>query len=66
MTTNTTPLATVRQFCTNHPAFTEGGMRWMIFHQESNGYAGCFPKVGRKRLVDVGEFFSRISKLNEG
>lgn len=37
-------------------AFTEGGLRWMIFHSERNGLDEALVRVGRRVLVDEDAF----------
>lgn len=54
----------VKDFCRNNESFKEGGIRHLIFNEDQNGFKGCFPKVGRKRLVDVEKFFKRIEQTN--
>jgi len=46
-------LSTVNQFSTKHPAFTNGGLRALIFNEESNGLAksGAIVRIGRKVLI---------------
>lgn len=59
-------LLTVAQFATQYPAFPEGGLRWQIFHEESNGLkkAGAIIRVGSKVLIDVNRYFSWIYAQN--
>lgn len=38
-----------------------GGLRHLIFHAESNGFASAFVRVGRRVLVDENEFFKIIA-----
>ena len=59
-------LLTVAQFAKEHPAFPEGGLRWQIFHEESNGLkkAGAIIRVGSKVLIDVNRYFSWIYAQN--
>jgi hypothetical protein len=53
-------LESIRQFCQWNPAFTEGAVRHLIFNEHHNGFAGCFPKIGRRRFVNVDAFFERV------
>lgn len=50
--------STVKQFCKKYPAFTEGGMRALIFNEEENGLAeaGAIVRIGRKVLIDESKF----------
>jgi len=57
---------TVKQLCKANPAFKEGGIRHFIFHEERNGFKGVFPKMGRRRLIDVPKFLERISQNGDG
>ena len=59
-------LFTVTQFIQKHPCFTEGGMRFYIFHEHTNGLAqsGAVFRVGRKVLIDEEKFFIWIRTQN--
>lgn len=43
-----------------------GGLRHLIFHAETNGFATAFKRVGRRVLIDEAEFFNCIAKQNGG
>lgn len=63
----TTPrrtLRTVPQFCAEHPAFTPGGLRWLLFHRETNGLDRAVVRVGRRVLIDVDRFFEWVNEQN--
>lgn len=51
--------STVRQFAENHKAFTQAGIRALIFNEKANGLAdsGAIVRVGRKVLIDEVKFF---------
>jgi hypothetical protein len=51
---------TVTQFCESYPAFKNGGIRGLIFHENSNGLAksGAIVRMGRKVLIRPDRFFS--------
>ena len=51
--------STVQQFCDRHPAFTLGGMRHQIFHEDTNGLkeAGAIVRNGRKVLIKESAYF---------
>ncbi len=36
--------------------FTESSIRWLIFNKDSNGFASCVLKLGRKVLIDLDKF----------
>ena len=37
-------------------AFTQAGIRWLIFNEKSNGFSSCVRRVGRKVLIDLDAF----------
>ncbi len=46
-------LKTVKQLCEEFPQlFTEGGLRWLIFNAESNGFQRCIIRRGRRVFID--------------
>ena len=57
-------LLTVKQFCQQHPAFTHGGLRWLLFHRQENGLNRAVFKVGRRILIDVDQFFGWLAQQN--
>jgi hypothetical protein len=57
-------LLTVKQFCQQHPAFTQGGVRWLLFNRQENGLEHAVLKVGRRVLIDVDAFFGWIDEQN--
>ena len=61
-------LITVKQFPTKHPAFTTGGLRSLIFNEDSNGLkaSGAIVRIGRKVLIDEAKFFAWIESQNQG
>ena len=61
-------LSTVFQFTEKQPGFTSGGLRTLIFNENSNGLAnsGAFIRIGRKILINVGIFFSWIESQSKG
>ncbi len=62
----TRTLSTVRQLVERHPAFNEGGVRWAIFNEQTNGLAesGAILRVGRKVLIDEDRWFAWIDARN--
>ena len=55
-------LNTVSQHIAKHPAFTVGGLRSLIFNENSNGLAksGAIVRIGRKVLIDEVKFFGWV------
>jgi hypothetical protein len=58
-------LRTVPQFCREHPAFTPGGIRWLLFNREANGLSRAVVRVGRRVLIDVDSFFEWLASQNK-
>ncbi len=59
-------LMTVRQFCERFPAFTEGSLRWLLFHRESNGLNAAVYRVGKRKLIiDIDAFFRWLEEHHE-
>lgn len=40
----------------------QGGLRHLMFHRKSNGFARAFVKCGRRVLVDESEFFNVVKQ----
>jgi len=57
-------LLTIEQFSEKHRAFSPASLRWLRFNQETNGFSGAFVTVGRRVLIDEGEFFKAIEQQN--
>jgi hypothetical protein len=60
--------STVNQFADKHQAFTKGGIRALIFNENSNGLAksGAVVRLGRKVLIDESKFFAWVESQNAG
>jgi len=43
-----------------------GGLRHLIFHEKTNGFAAAFKRVGRRVLIDEAAFFAAVDKQNQG
>jgi hypothetical protein len=55
---------TVRQLTEQYPAFSMGGIRWLLFHRQENGLDRAVLKVGRRVLIDVDQFFGWLAQQN--
>ena len=55
---------TIRQLTTSNPAFTEGGIRALIFRAENNGFKRCIRRIGRKILISKSAFSNWIEAQN--
>lgn len=47
---------TVKQTAQKYPAFPEGGLRHLIFHERTNGFDTVVTRVGRKVLINESSF----------
>lgn len=69
MKDNQTPLInplTVKQLVDKHKAFTEGGIRHLIFHADKNGFHKCIRRVGSKILIIEHAFLEYIDAQKTG
>ena len=55
---------TIRQLTTRYPAFTEGGIRALIFRAEGNGFNSCIRRIGRKIFISKSAFSHWIEAQN--
>jgi hypothetical protein len=47
-------LRSVSQLCAEYPnLFTEGGLRWLIFQANTNGFDACVIRVGKRVYIDL-------------
>lgn len=52
---------TIKQFCTKQPAFSQGGMRSLIFYRGDDAIAaGAISRMGRRILIDEPRFLAWI------
>lgn len=67
VTTATWLYSTVNQFVERHPAFTIGGLRHQIFHENENGLAksGAIIRNGRKILIKESAYFDWLENQNK-
>lgn len=56
---------TVPDTAKKYPAFTEGGLRWLLFNRESNGFARCVVRIGRRVLIDESELVAWLRDHRE-
>lgn len=49
-------LYTVKQTAEAYPAFSEGGLRHLVFNAQTNGFAACIRRIGRRVLIDADAF----------
>lgn len=48
----------------HHPWPPEGGMRYLIFNANKNGFDKCIKRVGRRVLIDEEAFFKWVEEQN--
>ncbi len=58
---------TVQQFTVKHTAFNTGGLRSLIFNENTNGLAksGAIVRIGRKVLIREDLFFNWVESQNK-
>ncbi len=61
---NVDDYVTIRQLTTSNPAFTEGGIRALIFRAERNGFKRCIRRIGRKILISKSALSRWIEEQN--
>lgn len=61
-----TRLLTVNEWSQHHSWPPPGGLRHLIFHAETNGFAPAFKRVGRRVLIDEAKFFECVCNGQEG
>ena len=59
-------ILTIRQFSEKHTAFSEAGLRHLIFQGSANNFNKVIRRAGKKILIDEQLFFNWLdSKLDE-
>jgi len=56
---------TPRQCLEAFPAFTQGGLRWLLFNRASNGLDAAVRKIGTKLLIHEDDFRVWIDAQSE-
>lgn len=49
-------LGTVSMAAEESGVFSEGALRWRLFHRDENGLAECVVKIGRRVYLDLDAF----------
>ncbi len=57
---------TVKQLTAENAAFTEGGIRSLIFNARKNGFGCCIRRIGRRILISRSAFANWIEEQNKG
>ena len=58
-------LIPVTQWNDHHAWPPQGGLRYLIFNAEKNGFHKVIKRAGRRVLIDEKEFFSWMDAQNE-
>jgi len=56
---------TVRQLAEKYPAFSESGIRWLLFNRKTNGLSSAVTKLGKKVLIDNEKFEEWVNSHQE-
>ena len=59
-------LIPVTQWNDHHPWSPQGGLRFLIFNAEKNGFDKVIRRAGRRVLIDEQAFFQWMDAQNEG
>lgn len=59
-------LIPVTQWNQYHAFPPQGGLRWLIFHEKTNGFGACIRRIGRRVLIDEAAFFEWVDSQNGG
>lgn len=55
-------LRTVKQLLTTHTYLNKGGLRWALFHRETNGLNKYVMNMGRRLLIDEEGFLEWLKE----
>lgn len=59
-------LIPVTKWSKHHEFPPIGGLRHLIFHENTNGFHKCIRRVGRRVLIDESAFFEWVEAQNGG
>lgn len=62
MQSHATRLIPVPEWNSHHPWPPIGGLRYLIFNAEANGFDQVVRRVGRRVLIDEAAFFAWVEK----
>ena len=65
MASETTQFLSVPATAKKYPAFSEGGLRWLLFNREQNGFNRCVVRIGRRVLIDEAELVAWLRDQRE-
>ena len=57
---------TPKQVPKKHHAFSESSVRYLIFHEHTNGFSKCIRRIGKKILISERDFIEWIEAQNNG
>ncbi|MEM7617137.1 MAG: DNA-binding protein [Pseudomonadota bacterium] len=55
---------TVKQTAEAFPAFSESSLRYYIFYAETNNFASCITRIGRKIIIRRDAFIQWVEEQN--
>lgn len=64
--TNKTRFIPAAKFNDYHPWPPQGGLRYLIFHEKTNGFSPCVVRVGRTVLIDEQAFMEWMRSKKGG
>ncbi len=66
MTNNKHRLIPLTKWPDYHPHPPIGGLRYLVFHADTNGFNRVIKRIGRRILIDEVKFFEWVAKQNGG
>lgn len=61
---NHTRLIPVTEWNKHHSYPTIGGLRYLIFNGEDNGFHKCIKRINRRVLIDENAYFDWVNETN--
>jgi hypothetical protein len=65
METTSTKLIPVNEWGNHHPWPPIGGLRHLIFHEETNGFDKVVRRIGSRVLIDEAAFFEWVNEATK-
>lgn len=60
-----TRLLTISQWTREHNWPPQGGLRYLIFNEKTNGFHKVIKRIGKRVLIDENAFFEWVNQQNE-
>ena len=57
-------LIPVTEWNLHHSWPSQGGLRYLVFHEHENGFHKCIRRIGRRVLIHEQSFFEWVDEIN--